>query len=208
MINSKLDSNLKSHFSLCFRAAPMLYCIHAEALLAKGHFVQLLALSDGYLEAARVYPNVYAEVVLQIEIAGAYKALGQDDKAKEHIKSALKLAKPDGIIMPFAEYGRYIHEILVSYNEEEFAEEIERILQISSIYLQSVKKIIAENFSEDSYGLTTRELEVAKLAAKRLSNKEIAEHLVISESTVKTQLARVFSKLDIKKRRDLENYFP
>lgn len=48
--------------------------------------------------------------------------------------------------------------------------------------------------------LTSRELEVLRLVAKGKSNKEIAEHLVISEMTVRTHVSNVLSKLQLASR--------
>jgi DNA-binding NarL/FixJ family response regulator len=45
--------------------------------------------------------------------------------------------------------------------------------------------------------LTPRELEVLKLIAAGLSNKEIAEALVLSEKTVKNHINNIFSKLHV-----------
>ena len=45
--------------------------------------------------------------------------------------------------------------------------------------------------------LSERELEVLKLAAKGMSNKDIAEQLFLSVRTVQTHLANIFTKLDV-----------
>jgi LuxR family maltose regulon positive regulatory protein len=48
--------------------------------------------------------------------------------------------------------------------------------------------------------LSKRELEVLRLVAEGLSNREIAERLVISLSTVKGHTSNIYSKLAVKGR--------
>ncbi len=45
--------------------------------------------------------------------------------------------------------------------------------------------------------LTPRELEVLRLIARGLSNREIARELVVGDAAIKTHVARIFAKLDL-----------
>jgi len=50
--------------------------------------------------------------------------------------------------------------------------------------------------------LSNRELDVLDLLAQRLSNKEIAEKLFLSTTTVKGHMQNIYGKLNVKKRRE------
>ncbi|MDB4926580.1 LuxR C-terminal-related transcriptional regulator [Mucilaginibacter sp.] len=62
-------------------------------------------------------------------------------------------------------------------------------------------KIIQENFSH--YQLTKMEIEIVLLLLQGFSNKEIADHLHISEETVKKHIYNTFRKTKVKNRQAL-----
>lgn len=59
------------------------------------------------------------------------------------------------------------------------------------------------SISEDFYALTPRELEVARAIAEGLTNAEIADRFVLTESTVKAHITRIIRKLDARDRVDI-----
>lgn len=63
-------------------------------------------------------------------------------------------------------------------------------VSVQSIDYNQIKKV----------GLTQREHDVLVKMAEGLSNQEIAEHLFLSESTVKTHVSNILFKLDAKRR--------
>lgn len=65
-----------------------------------------------------------------------------------------------------------------------------------------IPSVIAERLAERVSGteLTTREIEVLRLIVQGFSNKEIGNHLHISEATVKTHINNLLSKLGVSDR--------
>ena len=57
-----------------------------------------------------------------------------------------------------------------------------------------------EKDKHESNNLTAREIEVLKLIAEGMINKEIARQLYISEKTVKNHVSNIFRKLDVSDR--------
>jgi DNA-binding NarL/FixJ family response regulator len=58
----------------------------------------------------------------------------------------------------------------------------------------------ARNSQRDLQELSPREQEVFRLLARGMSNREIADHLIVGETTVKTHVARILAKLGVRDR--------
>ncbi len=182
--------------------------IYGKYLYLNQEYEKLLGISGQFLGIAAVSENIIPRIYTYIYIAMANKAIGENEKAIKMLRVAFDFAVDDNIIMPFVENSQYIEDI---YNniafDKEYRDFLRKIKQHSKDYIQGIK-LINKNFkNRDNYGLTAREYDVAKLAAERLSNKEIAERLFIAESTVKSNLKVVFNKLNINSRAQLRDLF-
>jgi DNA-binding CsgD family transcriptional regulator/tetratricopeptide (TPR) repeat protein len=96
---------------------------------------------------------------------------------------------------------RTAHEMLVTIGAEGFAERAGRELAATG---ETARKRAAEPSSE----LTPQEAQVARLAREGLSNPEIGARLFISPHTVQYHLRKVFLKLGITSRTQLDRVLP
>lgn len=75
------------------------------------------------------------------------------------------------------------------------------VLRKRSVHVaESVQKRQIDSSKIAELGISKREYEVLTKISEGHSNKEIAELLFVSESTVKTHLSNVYSKLDARRR--------
>jgi DNA-binding CsgD family transcriptional regulator len=96
---------------------------------------------------------------------------------------------------------RTAHEMLTTMGIDAFAERARRELLATG---ETVRKRTAETRDD----LTAQERQIALLARDGLSNPEIGTRLFISPRTVKYHLRKVFIKLDISSRNELDRALP
>ena len=75
---------------------------------------------------------------------------------------------------------------------------ISEIVRRLSNGLQPSVPTLSVSLAQDA--LTTREMEILRLAAQGLSNNQIADQLVLSAGTVKWYLSEIYSKLAVSNR--------
>jgi len=69
------------------------------------------------------------------------------------------------------------------------------------------ERAIEADLSLGRFGLTTREAQIARLLARRASNREIAEQLDVSPHTVRHHVENIFAKLGVHSRRSIVAQF-
>jgi LuxR family maltose regulon positive regulatory protein len=176
--------------------------------LEKKQYLKLIGLSEQFLKAASIGPNLLCHIYLYIHLAAAYSGIFREADAIESLNKALELAMPDRLFIPFVENGEYIVDLL--WNPELFGkyrEEVTGIRRLHVAYQTCVDAIRSTYFKSPAAKLSEREEEVAIMAAQGLPNREISQRLFISENTVKAHLKSTFEKLSIKSRAQLGGYF-
>jgi DNA-binding NarL/FixJ family response regulator len=93
---------------------------------------------------------------------------------------------------------------------EEIAAAVRIVASGEALLAPAVTRIVVEEFARSGpaapappaeiYRLTSREVEVLHLLVRGLSNPEICQHLIISDATAKTHVARILQKLALRDR--------
>ena len=125
---------------------------------------------------------------------------GNKNQAQKIILQALKMAEPEGFIRTFLDEGPVVASLLylLISNEPDtsYAGEILRAFRTQEIAFQE-KEVSKSDLIEP---LSDREQEVLQYLAEGLSNREIAQKLTVSLSTVKTHTRNIYGKLGVNSR--------
>jgi LuxR family maltose regulon positive regulatory protein len=124
------------------------------------------------------------------------------------LKSALTLAEPETYVRSFLDIGKPMEELL-RWSLEGGALTDTRLRAYAGRLLSefgAAPAIQAGRPSRDDLvePLTERELEVLRLIAQGLSNREIGDHLFLALSTVKGHARIIFDKLHVQRRTEAE----
>lgn len=74
--------------------------------------------------------------------------------------------------------------------------------EMASKMIKSMNNTSATNTKSNEYGLSSREIEVLHKLAFGMRNQDIAEALFLSEGTIKNYISTIYSKLNVKGRRE------
>lgn len=107
------------------------------------------------------------------------------------LRVALSDGEPDGLVMPFVENYDGLAPLLA---QEIRSDLIDRIVELGEASRQRKMRNVRPRALS---ALTEREFEIVRLMAQRLSNREIAERLFLTEGSVKQYVKQIYSKLHI-----------
>ena len=190
---------------------PMMEMIENQVYLAQGAYAKVIGRSEGQLAVCDTMHYALVTLHLRIQVAAAYEMLGKRPEAREVLEQALRDAEPDEFLIPFVENYRYLRDLLGCCAEHNTL--VKRIVQLGDGYEARRKQMQDQAVRPAVLApLTEREWEIVGLLAERLSNREIAEKLFLSEGSIKQYINQIYSKLHIEgdtrtKRKKLSDLF-
>ncbi len=183
------------------------------AIYAYSHYLEMtgnVGRAIGLAECALIFmkkPSPIAQIYLSLIISIGYMELNRVDKAEYYFRLAWEYAKPDGILMPFAETRGMLSGMLEKCLRYSCPNEYKTIHALSSKYHKNWVRIHNE-FTGDTVSdkLTAVEFNISMLASRSMTNTEIADFLGISVNSVRAHLRNIFNKLGIDSRKQLSKY--
>ena len=170
---------------------PMMEMIENQVYLAQGAYAKVIGRSAPQLAVCEAMHYALVALHIRIQTAAAYEMLGKREEARALLAQALADAEPDGFVLPFAENYRYLRALLAAMPQSAVTEQIVRLGETAETRGRGDARPAALS------ALTEREYEIVGLMAERLSNREIAEKLFLSEGSVKQYVNQIYSKLQI-----------
>jgi LuxR family maltose regulon positive regulatory protein len=124
-------------------------------------------------------------------------AVSAPEASLAFLTEALSLAQPEGMIRTFADLGEPLAPIL---REAALRGTVPKYVGQILAAIKGRQKEVASSPSSLVEPLSERELAVLRLVAAGLSNREIAEKLIISPGTAKSHINHICGKLGVRNR--------
>ncbi|HEX3010736.1 MAG TPA: LuxR C-terminal-related transcriptional regulator, partial [Syntrophomonadaceae bacterium] len=185
--------------SLLFQGLVFAYVVYGKTLILSENWLKAEALCETFTPYFDVFHNQLGYIHNYIHLAIAVFKQGDTDKAKQHLKEALKIGQADNLVMPFIENGINLLPLLTNINQQDFMDMdyIYRLIELCAAYAP----VFAGPASHKN-PLSRRETEVLRLMARGLSRNLIAEEMVLSTGTIRTHIQNIYNKLNVNKKSD------
>ena len=192
-----------------------LVCVSLKTILEADEDITVAGIGNNGIDAVNLYNSLKPDILLmdiRMETMTGLDAgeaiLNSDKTAKilflttfsdnEYIIKALKIGAKGYIIKQ--NFESIVPSLkAVNMGQSVFGDDI--VARIPSL----INKTKESDFR--AFGITVKELEIIRLVAEGLSNKEIANSLYLSEGTVRNSLSTILEKLKLRDRTQLAIFY-
>jgi LuxR family maltose regulon positive regulatory protein len=176
----------------------------ARMLLAQRNTSAALHLLGAWQTEAQAHGRIKSEVEITILTALAHAAADELPQAKHTLSTALQLAQAEGYQRLFLDEGAalaaLLRTLMPDVREEPVGSYVHALLGAFEQEQARLGAAPAPCSTSLIEPLSPQEQRVLRLLAAGLSNAEIAQELIVSVNTIKTQLKSIYRKLDVSSR--------
>ena len=176
-----------------------------------GNYAEVLALLAQLDQAATEAERVNSQIEIGIVQALTLAAQGEVEAAISPLTVALTLAEQEGHVRLFIDEGRKLGRLLLQLHAQGYSSDhLKKVLTAfpetkptttaNAVAQPTVAHAMTEELPALIEPLSLREQEVLQLLSDGLSNREIAQQLVIAASTVKRHTINIYGKLGVNSR--------
>lgn len=168
--------------------------IYGKSIMLSKNWLKLEVLCESFKESYNIFQNQLGLLHnLIYESVAKYELYGMEEGIKILVL-ALKSAELDGIMLPFAENCDFILPMLYEIRNRDDIElsYFNTVIEFCESYSKSLRTVL---ISDEI--LTSREVQVLKLLEQGLTQRQIANELYVSISTVKRYLESIYEKLGV-----------
>jgi LuxR family transcriptional regulator, maltose regulon positive regulatory protein len=174
----------------------------ARLHIAQGHTARARKLLDDWRAKAQATGHVKSELEILVLTALSYIARADLEQAQQALLTALTLAQPEGYVRLFLDEGEglagLLRAIVANSSEDALGKYARSLLSTTVCECAGEAPALISGSAVDH--LSPQELRVLQLLAAGHSNQQIAETLVVSVNTIKTQLKSIYRKLSVTNR--------
>jgi LuxR family maltose regulon positive regulatory protein len=185
----------------------------SKARMAQGRPVKALELLEHALQSAHSVGRLGNAIQILVNKALVQHKQGNRENAYATLSSALALAEPEGYIRVFLDEGDPMRSLISDFRSTvanrgrgRMSDNPKKILEYTKQLLDAFTQAsipFSRNLQSSMLDpLSERELEVLRLMAAGLSNRDIADKDIVSINTVKTQVKSIYGKLGTHTRED------
>jgi len=191
---------------LAFFQRERLTLLQARLLIAQGEIEQALPLLDTLQAEAHTHKSLRNELEIIVLKALASATLNQQKEARQALREVLVLAHPGGYQRLFLDEGETMEVLLRSILPEikedtllTYARTLLAAFTGQKTGQEAPPPTPSELFIEP---LSSQERRVLRLLVAGRSNPEMAQELIVSVNTIKTQVKSIFRKLNVNSRQE------
>ena len=176
--------------------------MQARVLIAQGNPSEALAVVEPQRQQAEAKRLPQRLLLVMAVQSVALFAQGEKEKAVQVLAEALALAEPGGYIRLFVDEGALMAQLLLEAASRGIRPDyVARVLAA----FEAEKRDSEDKPDLPPAGsliepLSQRELEILRLIAQGLSNREIGERLFLALDTIKGHNRKIFDKLEVQSR--------